>query len=775
MKKIIDFIKKDPFKYIFFIVGFLFIIIFFLSIILTHGDSVKHYLFSDQKDTFMDFFNSIYDTIGRHPYQNGVIYPPICYVIYYIFSRFIPIEIFSGSNKMMLKLNQGPMLSILIYLILEILFFILLCKKVKKGKEIEKNLFVFLMLLSVPFLFAFERGNIIFVLLILLIMFFAFKDSKNKVLKELSLISLACSAAIKIYPAIFGLVLIKEKKFKEINRVIIYGLILFFMPFIFFGGFGEVIQFYKNITGATASFNEDFIINKINFSTVADTIANLLSIPQNCINIIFKIFIILIFITSCINALISNSKWKTTALLCCLMIGIPGISFTYTAIFLVIPLIYFLDEKKEKSFINFIYLILFILILFPNPISLFEQGNFNYFYTNVSLNTKIMSFSIFILTLLLNIENFILCCNKNTIKKKEKKESRITYIDVTKAIALLFVVFGHLVKFNSDIFNWIFSFHMPLFFILSGMCCNFEKYNKFTTFAKKKLKTLIKPYFIFSFIGFIICLLVPDWRTNALSIEALKQFLYNSQPELLHVGQIWFLVALFFSNILFYILENILLKKANKLVKTIAYIILSIIGYKIFSLINIPYFGRLPWKIDVSITATVFIAIGYYINKFKLIERISNLKITYLFMLWLIFINIIFGTILNGYVNICNCDFGNFVYYYISAISGCILICMIGYKLKNLKFLCYYGKNSLQMFALHSFLLSLSEVVLSIIYNKQYLIMNNIPLNLCIITTIVIYLLLLPISLIYNFIKNKIDILFHGLASIKNKKKLIDN
>ena len=74
MKKIFDEIKKEPFKYIFFIVGFLFILIFFLALLLTHGETLKNYIHAYPQDHFQDFFNSMNDTIGRHPYQNKVIY-----------------------------------------------------------------------------------------------------------------------------------------------------------------------------------------------------------------------------------------------------------------------------------------------------------------------------------------------------------------------------------------------------------------------------------------------------------------------------------------------------------------------------------------------------------------------------------------------------------------------------------------------------------------------------------------------------------------------------
>ena len=54
----------------------------------------------------------------------------------------------------------------------------------------------------------------------------------------------------------------------------------------------------------------------------------------------------------------------------------------------------------------------------------------------------------------------------------DKVKKRVEYIDIAKGIALFLVVWGHLVPDDSTVFRIIFSFHMPLFFILSGMTLN---------------------------------------------------------------------------------------------------------------------------------------------------------------------------------------------------------------------------------------------------------------------------------------------------------------
>lgn len=92
---------------------------------------------------------------------------------------------------------------------------------------------------------------------------------------------------------------------------------------------------------------------------------------------------------------------------------------------------------------------------------------------------------------------------------------RIDWIDLTKGIAIFLMVCGH-TSIPLSISNWIWSFHMPLFFIISGILFNATKYPNFNLFIKKRGKTLIIPYIIFSL---ITLLTIHD--------QTLKEWLYK--------------------------------------------------------------------------------------------------------------------------------------------------------------------------------------------------------------------------------------------------------
>lgn len=71
---------------------------------------------------------------------------------------------------------------------------------------------------------------------------------------------------------------------------------------------------------------------------------------------------------------------------------------------------------------------------------------------------------------------------------------RIKYIDSLKGFAILLVIIGHICP--GGIWNsLIYSFHMALFFFISGLFGNC--YISFSEFISKKSRTLLLPFTVF--------------------------------------------------------------------------------------------------------------------------------------------------------------------------------------------------------------------------------------------------------------------------------------
>ena len=79
---------------------------------------------------------------------------------------------------------------------------------------------------------------------------------------------------------------------------------------------------------------------------------------------------------------------------------------------------------------------------------------------------------------------------------------RIEWLDVIKALGIILVYFGHA---HVSGYIYIYMFHMPMFFIISGFCWNEEKNRSmsFKAFAKKKFKAYMIPYFKVAIICFL--------------------------------------------------------------------------------------------------------------------------------------------------------------------------------------------------------------------------------------------------------------------------------
>ena len=72
---------------------------------------------------------------------------------------------------------------------------------------------------------------------------------------------------------------------------------------------------------------------------------------------------------------------------------------------------------------------------------------------------------------------------------------RIEYIDIARGIGILLVVMGHndFAVVSPFLYKLIYSFHMPLFFFLSGYFLNSA--TGFWPFVKKRFNALLKPFF----------------------------------------------------------------------------------------------------------------------------------------------------------------------------------------------------------------------------------------------------------------------------------------
>ena len=165
------------------------------------------------------------------------------------------------------------------------------------------------------------------------------------------------------------------------------------------------------------------------------------------------------------------------------------------------------------------------------------------------------------------------------------------------------MIIGHMPLKNEYLKNFIYSFHMPLFFLISGY---FFKYSDNKSCFKKIFKRLIIPYIItcIIIIMYKICRLILDKNfleiLNTIKVWGLASLYGRGSGEnfgITPIGAIWFLPALVFSTYLM----NYIYKKRYRYIFVI---ILSYIGYKTSQFI------WLPLSVQAGMVALIFIYLG---------------------------------------------------------------------------------------------------------------------------------------------------------------------
>lgn len=167
---------------------------------------------------------------------------------------------------------------------------------------------------------------------------------------------------------------------------------------------------------------------------------------------------------------------------------------------------------------------------------------------------------------------------------------RMDWVDISKGITILLMVVGH-TKIPTFLTAWIYSFHMPFFFFISGLLTNWN--TDFRSFVKKKSVSLLIPFFIYSVVNL---LLYPIYGNESFTAYA-RQIIDHG----------WGGIALWFIPILWI---SLLLCKATKN-SNLSILVFAMTGF-LLSFKKI----ILPWTVCTIPIACVYILLGIYAKRF---------------------------------------------------------------------------------------------------------------------------------------------------------------
>lgn len=329
---------------------------------------------------------------------------------------------------------------------------------------------------------------------------------------------------------------------------------------------------------------------------------------------------------------------------------------------------------------------------------------------------------------------------------------RKKWIDTIKGILIILVVIGHAGKNNlqDNIKQIIFSFHMPVFFMISGYLLKLPIWGKLN--IKKWLIKKIKKYFIPYVVYFFICSLLE----KNLNIEYIVRFIWGGK---LLPGAFWYITVLFLSEIILLCIEIISSWKTK--LSILAVLFVSQILYSRFliplAVSKIPIYFRFPWNADVSLIAVCFLAIGYYGKKHinKIVEgnnKYKNISIMVSLGIMIISFFMTYVGINPLYIDMKYSQYRGGLLVLLVPIAISIILIKVSVVLSNynvLNFISEIGKISLIIMYIH---ITIKNILFIKIYGESF------PIWMYIIVVIVISMLINKIQKIliskYIFFRN---------------------
>ena len=290
----------------------------------------------------------------------------LAYCMYYLISRILYKDNINKPET--INTSGSGMLLICMLTAIFIMFFIFAFFRLYHGKSIaSKKWMAALFVCSYPFWLAIERGNMSLLVLILLMYAMALKDSTKIWERETALLLFAMAAALKLYPAVFGLLYLISKRYKEAVRLVIYGVLFFFLPFVFFQGVHGFQIFLHNINAVGSGATGVTIVG------ICGRLGLKLGMSLERGHAVGRIISYLYFGFVIVYSCHRKDTWRSVMFLTSLMIIFVAASGTYCLIYCVIPFICYMNELKEVrayTKVHYVYATLFVLIFAAYPIEM---------------------------------------------------------------------------------------------------------------------------------------------------------------------------------------------------------------------------------------------------------------------------------------------------------------------------------------------------------------------------------------------------------------------
>ena len=256
-----------------------------------------------------------------------------------------------------------------------------------------------------------------------------------------------------------------------------------------------------------------------------------------------------------------------------------------------------------------------------------------------------------------------------------RDSQRIEWIDALRGLGMIFVIVGHMTV-PDLVHRLAYSFHMPLFFAISG----FLYKNQFSqNWFLRKVDSLMAIYFIWSGIMLSIFLYIGRYQLWG----GLKLLVSGNG-----IGVTWFFVCLFFVEIFGAFIVNKTRWMTNTLCSVITICIVALIGYLV-PLLEIP---------PVYKSNTIFAALSFWLFGYFMKNKWS--KLSALHLIFAVIFASLFGV---QRIDMNSAQFGNGFLFYGTALGFVVMLFWMFQKFSiQWKPLSFIGRRSLEFMCLHS-------------------------------------------------------------------------
>ena len=349
--------------------------------------------------------------------------------------------------------------------------------------------------------------------------------------------------------------------------------------------------------------------------------------------------------------------------------------------------------------------------------------------------------------------------------------SRIIWIDYCKAIAITLVIMLH-IAIPNPYRTIIYSFIIPIFFLLSGMFACPDKYPTSKVFFQQKTLRLLVPYLFFNAVTYIYwCFIARHQGADAESVISLWKpilgALLGIEAWMEHCKPLWFLPCLMMAEWIFYLLVR--LSKGHTFLLLFTVLITTTIGF-VFSKLNL----SLPYTIGGALSMILFYYAGYWARSNHFFQLLHNYSHRRSLLIWLSISIIALGicawlSVQTSESNVFNNTYGNLFYALPAAVCGSLGIVTLGISLYNIlptsRCLIYIGRHTMTILALHLMVAGWIKGVTYYLFHLSLNIYDSLWVKVLFAITIIT--VCLPLCYAYDWVVKKWKL--HKIVSTSTK------